>query len=128
MRISDWSSDVCSSDLRAQKDLQHGEIAQLHLAKDDTRFKHARLFQGEAEDQPHGQTDQDGGDHTHDSHPCTRRISIAVAMPPANIAATALTELMPSPAIPHRPSTRGPTSAARATNQTGNTAHQSQRH
>src|SRR3546814_13153119 len=46
MRISDWSSDVCSSDLLAEKDLQDlgGAVAARLLASGDTYRLHARTL------------------------------------------------------------------------------------
>src|SRR3546814_15450638 len=44
MRISDWSSDVCSSDLGARLFLQHRLEDLLHGAVDAADHRHARQY------------------------------------------------------------------------------------
>src|SRR3546814_3672694 len=75
MRISDWSSDVCSSDLRDRHarriidegkeqilpDIGHGRLAQLARADDPDEITleqgHARAFHGDVGAMPHRNAD-----------------------------------------------------------------------
>src|SRR3546814_8033577 len=58
MRISDWSSDVCSSDLHAGHDRQHIEIAGERLADEAGGGAEGDENRGEAEHEADGGADE----------------------------------------------------------------------
>src|SRR3546814_18255500 len=60
MRISDWSSDVCSSDLAVELEVLGHLGGQLARRRDDERARHARAGSAARQDVDHGQSEAGG--------------------------------------------------------------------
>src|SRR3546814_14836989 len=60
MRISDWSSDVCSSDLAVELEVLGHLGGQLARRRDDERARHSRAGSAARQDVDHGQSEAGG--------------------------------------------------------------------
>src|SRR5262249_54061590 len=102
-----------------QKNLEHDEISQLHLSHNHARLEHTRFFECEAKHDAHSDAAGNSEREGHETPPLAqmrRNTSVAVAMPPANMAATATVDPTANCATPDNPWPLVQPSAIRAPN------------